>query len=246
MKTRIVNLGTLAAAGLLLCLAGCTINPTPTGPMETETRSVKAGEAKSVRVHLKMGAGELKVAGGAVDMVDAVFTYNVPSWKPQVDYTVRGGQGDLTIRQPEGSHGTMGNVHYTWDLHFNGSIPMDMSVEMGAGEANLTLGTLALHNLEVKLGAGKTVVDLAGNWKNDVTAEIRGGVGEATVKLPRDVGVQVYAKGGIGEVNTEGLTKKDGAYVNEAYGKSDVTVKVDVRGGVGQINLRVAEPPPVI
>jgi hypothetical protein len=46
-------------------------------------------------------------------------------------------------------------------------------------------------------------------------------------------------KGGLGEINTEDLQREGEAYVNDAYGDSDVTLDVDIRGGVGQINLEV-------
>jgi hypothetical protein len=51
--------------------------------------------------------------------------------------------------------------------------------------------------------------------------------------------VRVNAEGGLGQINAEGLQREGDAYVNDAYGDSDVTLDVDVRGGVGQINLEV-------
>lgn len=57
--------------------------------------------------------------------------------------------------------------------------------------------------------------------------------------LPKDVGVKVKAVGGLGEINTSGLTKDGDFYVNDAFGKSDVTLFIDVKGGVGEINLKV-------
>jgi hypothetical protein len=51
--------------------------------------------------------------------------------------------------------------------------------------------------------------------------------------------VQVRAEGGLGRINADGLQSEGQAYVNEAYGDSDVTLDVEVRGGVGQIDLQV-------
>jgi hypothetical protein len=59
------------------------------------------------------------------------------------------------------------------------------------------------------------------------------------VQLPSEIGVRVNAEGGLGQINAEGLQREGDAYVNDAYGDSDVTLDVDVRGGVGQINLEV-------
>jgi hypothetical protein len=89
------------------------------------------------------------------------------------------------------------------------------------------------------MGAGKTTVDLTGDYAQDFDASIEGGVGEATVLLPSEVGVKAKAEGGLGKINAEGLKKVGDAYVNDAFGESDVNLKVDVKGGVGEINLEV-------
>src|SRR5437899_465773 len=104
----------LLAAPLLslLVLVGCSIDVGPTGPDETESRSVDLDRSELVRVQLKMGAGELSVRGGAAE-----------------------------------------------------------------------------------------------------------------------------AQGGIGGINARGLQKRDGRFVNDAYGHSKTTVRLDIRGGIGAINL---------
>jgi hypothetical protein len=89
------------------------------------------------------------------------------------------------------------------------------------------------------MGAGKTTVDLTGDYSKGFDASIQGGVGEATVLLPSEIGVKAKAAGGLGEINAKGLKKVGDAYVNDAYGESDVNLSVDVKGGVGEINLKV-------
>ena len=87
------------------------------------------------------------------------------------------------------------------------------------------------------LGAGQVDVDLTGDRKADLTAEIEGGVGEATVRLPKNVGVIVNASGGLGSIDAHGLKHDGDEYTNELYGRSPVTVHVKVEGGVGRIVL---------
>jgi len=247
MNMRMTKLWLLATVATVVGTAACVgDHDLPVGELQTETRSVKLGDAKTVRAEIHMGAGEMKLAGGARELLEAEFSYNIARWKPEVEYSVSGERGSLTIRQPEGSGGAMGPRQYQWDLHFNNKVPLELSVNLGAGKAELTLGSLALRNLDLNMGVGEAVVDLTGDWKNDLEAHIKGGVGKATVRLPRDVGVEVHAKGGIGEVRPGELHKHNGAYVNEAYGKSPVTLRVNVEGGIGEINLELAETSPVI
>jgi hypothetical protein len=247
MNMRMTKLRLLAALATALSAAACySDGGLPVGELQTESQSVKLGDAKTVRAEIHMGAGEMKLAGGARELLEADFSYNVARWKPEVEYSVSGTRGLLTIRQPEGSHGPKGPRHYEWDLHFNNKVPLELSVHLGAGKSELSLGSLALTDLRLETGVGETVVDLTGDWKNNLEAHIKGGVGKVSLRLPRDVGVQVRAEKGIGEIRAGELRKTDGAYVNEAYGKSPVTLHINVEAGIGEINLELAETSPVI
>jgi predicted membrane protein len=93
----------------------------------------------------------------------------------------------------------------------------------------------------MKMGAGQADVDLTGDRKNDLTAELQGGVGQLTIRLPKNIGVVVHASGGIGSVDAHGLRHENGEYTNEAYGKTPATIRLTVRGGIGQISL-IEEP----
>jgi hypothetical protein len=208
--------------------------------MQRESQSVGVENAQSVRADLKMGAGELNVTGGTDALMEGEFSYNVADWKPKVDYDVSGDTGELIVKQGSGGGVRLGgNARNEWDLRFNDEVPTDLVVKMGAGESDLDLDSLTLTGLDLQMGAGKTTVDLTGDYAQDFEASIQGGVGEATVLLPSEVGVQAKAEGGLGKINAEGLQREGDSYVNEAYGDSDVTLEIDVQGGVGQINLEV-------
>jgi uncharacterized protein DUF2154 len=210
------------------------------GEMQRESQSIQAGNAQSVRANLKMGAGELNLTGGADQLMEADFAYNVADWKPKVNYDVNGDTGELRVRQGSGGGVNLGgDARNEWDIRFNDEVPTNLSVQMGAGESDLDLDDLTLRGLDLEMGAGRTTIDLTGDYDQDLVASIQGGVGQATVQLPSEVGVWVEAQGGLGEINAEGLQKEGEAYVNDSYGDSEVTLDVDIQGGVGQINLEV-------
>lgn len=249
----------IALAALFLS-AGCAV----TTRMQTESQSVSLGSAKLVRAEIKMDAGDLGVGAGADELLEADFTYNVASWKPKIRYEVSGKQGELTVEQPYGARGVpLGKVRNEWNIRLNDDVPMELNVKLGAGKSNLKLSSLSLTKLDIemgagdvkadlsgsqsltefnmKMGAGDAEVDLSGDWKYDLDANLKGGVGNATLLLPKDVGVYVDVKGGLGEINTSGLIRDGSTYVNEAYGKSKVTLLIDIKGGVGEINLEIGE-----
>jgi hypothetical protein len=230
----------LVVAAALLGSCGAQGQDQGVGEMRNESRSVQPDDAKTVRAHLVIGAGELKVGGAADPLMEADFSYNVADWKPQIDYEVSGEMGDLTVEQGSGDDGRLGGgARNEWDVRFSDDVPTDLVVEMGAGESDLDLDSLTLTGLDLEMGAGETTVDLTGDYAEGFDASIEGGVGEATVLVPSKVGVRVRAEGGLGKINAEGFQREGEAYVNDAYGDSDVSLNVDVRGGVGSINLEV-------
>lgn len=236
-------LGAGAALVMALGISGCFIGGdgpmVHTGPMQTENPSVELAGAKSVRAHLKMAAGELDISGGSSKLMDGTVSYNVPEWKPDISYSVNGGSGSLMVMQPEQSHTTMGGVKYEWDLHFNDKVPLELAIEMGAGESKLNLADLALQNLDVQVGAGDSTIDLTGNWKHDVSVSIQGGVGEVHVKLPRDIAVRVSVEGGLGSVEASDFQRDGSDYVNGAQGKTKNTIEVHISGGIGEVHLEL-------
>jgi N-terminal domain of toast_rack, DUF2154 len=237
MKRLVVLVALLATAVTLLGSCGGQ----QVGEMQRESESVDLDNAQSALVELRMGAGELNVSGGADALMEADFAYNVSEWKPEVSYDVGGDAGELNVEQGSSDEGVRvgGDARNEWDLRFNDEVPTELRVEMGAGESDLDLDSLTLTGLDLQMGAGQTTVDLTGDYGQDLDASIEGGVGEATVMLPSEVGVRVRAEGGLGKINAEGLQREGDSYVNGAYGDSDVTLEVDVQGGVGQINLEV-------
>ena len=223
----------LAAAALLG--TGCA--PYEQQQETSDSRSVELAGAESARVQVDMGAGELWVEGGSAKLLDADFHYSVRSWKPEIKYDVSGGRGYLTVRQPPVHGFNTGRRDNRWDLHLNDKLPMELRVNVGAGEGTLKLAGTSLRRLEIEIGAGELHIDLTGGWDHDLDAEVRGGVGEATVRLPVGVGVRATATGGLGGINVQGLHKEGNYWENDAYGKSDIHVRLKVTGGIGQINL---------
>jgi len=220
----------------LLTLTACSIDLEPSGPTQTESRSIDLDKSELARVELKMGAGELRVHGGSPKLMDADFTFNRRNSKPDVHYEASGFRSSILIEEPSHMHHG-GSSHYRWDVRLNDEKPIDLEVHFGAGEGRLDLGSLTLRSLNVHMGVGELRVDLRGTPKNSYEVNIHGGVGEATVYLPEGVGIVADAKGGIGGVNARGLQKRDGQYVNDAYGHAKNTIRLDIRGGIGAINL---------
>jgi hypothetical protein len=255
----------LATTVALLVTTGCAGSSLRVGSLKTGSETVELGDASSVEVEIKMAAGKLEVAGGASDLLEADFTYNVAELEPEVKYR----NDKLSVLTPDVESKDIGilwdvdDYRYEWDLRLNDEVPMDMHITLGAGTSDLDLGSLSLTTLDIDAGAGtvtldlsgatsltrlsvdagvgEITIDLTGDWQQDLDAAIRAGVGRLTVLLPRDVGVRLDVEGGISDIDTRGLNRDGDDYVNDAYGESEVTLRIEIDAGIGEIDLEVVD-----
>jgi hypothetical protein len=203
-----------------------------------DTQAVELQGATSADVDLEIPAGEITLAGGSSRLMDADFRYVGGQGKPNVDYSVSSGRGELRVTQDDNRwHTHFGNEDNEWNMRVANDVPLDLHVQMGAGHSDLRLNGVNLKNLDVHMGAGQLDLDLTGERKTSVGGTIEGGVGQATIRLPKDVGVHVDATGGIGSVDARGMKRDGSSYVNESYGKTPTNIELTIHGGVGSIRL---------
>jgi len=167
----------------------CTLGSVVAGPTQHETANIDLDSSNEARVELQMSAGELHVSSGSAKLAEADFVYNVAAWKPNVVYHA----GALTIIQPNGRAIGGGRTENTWRVTLNNKLPTDLRASLGAGDATLTVGSLNLTRVQVEVGAGELKLDLRGNPAHDYDVQVRGGVGQATVYLPRDAAMSATA-----------------------------------------------------
>jgi len=237
MKTKHLLINVVLFAALLL--VSCSSNDVKVGELRREYKSVELGDARSVDVNITIGAGDLKIIGGAEKLLEADFTYNVAKLKPEVEFT----DDTLVIQHPDvRGYRTLQdikNFRNEWDLRLNNDIPMNLSLDIGAGTSDLQLADLSFTSLDIMLGAGKSTVDLTGGWTHDVNVTVDSGAANIALRLPKDIGVRVEIEAGPHTIEASGLTQDGNVYTNAAYGSSGVTLQIDLEIGIGQIKLEV-------
>src|ERR671910_3146434 len=108
------------------------------GEMQRESHTVGLENAQSASAELKMGAGELNLSGGADQLMEGDFSYNVAGWKPEVSYDVSGDEGELLVRQGGSRDSDLtGEARNEWEIRMNDELPTDLVVQLGAGESDL-------------------------------------------------------------------------------------------------------------
>lgn len=238
-KKRDVISSLLILIALAVATTGC-YQKVRVGDLQTKSQTIELDDADSVNVEIEMGAGKLDLSGGASELLEASFIYNVEELNPRATYS----NGRLEVKDSGVSIGVasladLADYRCEWVLKLNEDVPMEMKIDLGAGSSNLALGTLALTNLIINGGVGEVTIDLTGEWQHDLDARIGGGLGDIHLLLPRDIGARIEVETGIGAVDASDLTRNGNTYINDAYGVSDVTLRIHIDGGVGQINLEV-------
>ena len=247
---------TIALAALALCGSSTVMAQT------TDTHSVEAGKAQSASLHLSCPAGQFNIKGDGDELFDGSFHYTRPEWQPEVAYRLDGTKGRLTVEVPSGPKNLSPPHKNQWDLTLGGAIPLDVKLEFGAGEGQFDFKGLNLTRLEVDMGAGdiyldlsdtsvpaldieagvgRAKVDLSGAWANDLRAQLKCGIGELVLVLPRSTGVHVDIETGLGHVSAADFGRLNGAYTNQAYGGDGPTLHIAIAGGLGAIRLEEAE-----
>lgn len=201
-----------------------------------DTQAIELGSAKSVTANLQIPAGNLNLSGGSAHLLDADFHYDSFEGVPEVNYEVSGTHGQLNVTQGD-DHVHFGGGANDWDMHLGGDAPIDLRLNMGAGQNHVRLAGLNVNHLQIHMGVGELHLDLTGMEKNSMQGDIEGGVGSAWIRLPKDEGVRVIASRGIGSVRADGLKNSGDSYVNDAYGKTPQAIELTVHGGVGEIDL---------
>jgi len=96
------------------------------------------------------------------------------------------------------------------------------------------LGNLNFRDLDFEGGVGGASLDFTGEWRQDAEVKIQVGVGGVTVRMPRDVGVEVDAeKHFLSGFHLSGFVKRDSRYYSENYDKAKIRISMRVATGIG-------------
>lgn len=196
-------------------------------PELTRKDSVEVQGANSARVKLAMSVGSLRLEGGASHLMDAHFEFN-QGMEPRVDYRVHDGRGELRVDQPSLPR-SFNITRNRWDVRLNDTLPIDLEVDNGAGEADLDVSSLTLTSFELEQAAGDGDVRLNGEQQQLSHIDVDLAAGRLGIEMRgnypamRDLRVQTAA----GQVRLN-LT---GQWSNE------VDVKVEVVAGEAVVRL---------
>jgi hypothetical protein len=204
-----------------------------TGPTQTKQIQVPLPDGDDVHdLEIGMGAGHLKIQSGAETLlVEGEIRYNVEELEPEVSTA----DGGTSIRQGrlEGIPNIEGTIENQWDLRL-GRSPMALTLNVGAAEADVALGGLALTRVTLAQGAADSKLAFSEpNLAEMDTLGITAGASKMVVS-------------GLGYANAAEIVFKGGAgsYILRFDGDLQRDVEVSIDAGLGQMVIIVPEGVP--
>lgn len=191
----------------------------------TSVRQIQGERALDVQV--EYGGGDLRVrpaAGGLLYRMQ--MRYDERQMRPVTAYDRASGRLRLGVQGVRRNQRAQRGGNATMELA--PGIPTDLSLEFGAGRAELELGGLSLRSVDLSAGASETEVRFAApNRVQAGTVRVASGASRLRMRgLGNARAERFVLDGGVGEATLE----FDGAWARSA--------SLDVEMGLGSVTLR--------
>ena len=204
-------------------------------PSEQVSQPVEG--ASQANVVIEPGAASLHLsASSETDLLAAGRIGTGRGQQVRQEFSRDGDRATLILRQTGGAAFFIpgGQERFRWELGLNSQIPIDLEVNLGAGEAVLDLTGLDLSALKVDMGVGQATVTLP--VEGDFQAEVNGAVGQLRVIVPRGLAVQIQANTGIAARQfPAGYQQRDNTFTSPGYETAEQRVELVVGQAIGML-----------
>jgi hypothetical protein len=201
------------------------------------------GDADSGQITLDFALGTLEVGALAESpsFVEGEIEYSRYSRPVQKAFRVSGGKAGFSLQARSRSipFWLPGDASERWSLRFTPRIPLELTVDAGAGNVLLDLRELKVTRLEVNGGAGRTDITFPAAAAS-TQASVSSGVGEIVVHIPENVGARIRIDKALATVRLETtrFTRAGDEYVSTNYQTAENRLELDLETAVGAITIR--------
>jgi hypothetical protein len=219
----------------LLLFAGCDIGDRVPIEMASMNQSQPLGKVKSLSADIRFDIGTLEISGGRKNAALYAFDleYDKASYSPTIQYdsALGGAEGRFSFNLNSFHRKGLRRQRQSNRLNiaFNGSVPLNLKVNAGVGDARLSLTGITLTRIEFESGVGGAKI--TAYEPNSVPCEyvrLKNGVGGFdAVGLGNLNFKQFEFEGGVGGANLD--------FSGEWKQNADVQIKM----GVGGVNIRL-------
>jgi hypothetical protein len=218
-----------AAALLAAALAGAA--PGSAQSLTTLKSARQLWDEKPVTVSVEYGAGTLTVLPASKSMLyEMEVRYDPSHFAPVTRFDGEQRRLELGIRSTEKGRNKMNTKEGSRaSIALSREVPLDLTLQFGAGDADIDLGGMRLRKLDLSTGASETKLRFSA--PNPISAEevqLRAGAAELTVS-------------GLGNVRADRLSFEGGvgSTTLDFSGEWNRNATATVQMGVGSVTLRL-------
>jgi len=217
----------------LLFLTGCGFEDRVPIEMTSISRTQPFGKEKALASAIRFDIGSIEITGSEKSDILYSFDleYDKASYKPDIKYSPSpdGAEGSFSFNLHSMHKGGIRREQHNNRLRiaFKDSVPLNLSVRSGVGDARLSLSGMQLANLEFESGVGGA--KMAAYEPNSIECD--------SVKLKTGVGG--FEATGLGNLNFREFEFEGGVgganldFTGEWKRNADIRIKV----GVGGVNV---------
>lgn len=209
-------------------------------PVPGETIRQALGNAGRGRVALELGAGTLQV--DVLSEPGDLVAGSVSSQSGQQPKSSLAQEGDLAVYSLRSRGVAFYNpgrrgAGWDWDLGLTRQVPVELQVNLGAGEAEFDLWALQADDLNIDLGVGQATLTLPA--EGHYTARLNGAIGSLNVLVPSGLGVRVDGNTALASLQVPPGYQKDGdVYLSPDYATAENRVDLSVGMAIGSIQIQ--------
>ncbi|NLE44071.1 MAG: cell wall-active antibiotics response protein [Chloroflexi bacterium] len=239
-----VNIGILLLAVLLIAIGAWLLWGLLLGrdELESEDVAIPLQTASRANIHIRHGAGRLKIAAGTdhANLITGTVDGGLDCTTTMEGDTLNVAMAVPVKRFPDfgmpwmwGRRGTL-----DWNLYLIPSTALALHLETGASETQLDLSDLQVSDLRLQTGASSTQITLP-EHAGDTHVEVHGGAAAIEIRVPEGVAARIRTSGRLSGIRVNaGRFVRDGAlYESPEFGEAANRVEIDAEIGVGSLEI---------
>lgn len=222
---------------VLILLGGWMIlGVTMRGQTTTGQASVDLQGAGEAAVKINHGAGELLIASGAGMglLASGTFTGGL-----EQSSHLNGNRLEVHL-SPPGPPFMFGPrfERYDWDLRLNPTIPMTLTLQIGADKAVVDLKDLQVTDLKVETGASQTEITLPARGRS--RAKFNLGAASLTIRVPEGVAARIQASHGASDlkIDQSRFPRSGEYYQSPDYETAQNAAEIRIEAGAAEIRVQ--------
>ncbi len=216
----------------------------PRRAVASEQVTIPLEGASRARVHIRHGAGQLTIHGGAGsgELVNGTFggglDYRAEREGDELNVKMRVPRRDDWFLAPW-MFGWGGRGLLDWSFSLNSGIPVALDLKTGASEMQLDLTDVPVTDFRLETGASSTRLTLPAQ-AGFTRAAIDGGATSIKVRVPPGVAARIVASGGAASIDVDQsrFPRLGAAYQSADYETAPNRVEMDIHVGAGSVDVR--------